>query len=128
MYNRTNSFDLTPRLRTSFTTDTQQPADFDCLSEGVYGGSARLSGATTGSRRNTARAPVCAVPSAPAYMDSASNPPEPSSSDASTFERWRRKFSMITGVGGTKEERAADMDAKHHTTCEKWKMELMTYS
>lgn len=71
-----------------------------------------------------------AVPSAPAYayMDSASNPPTPSSSDASTFERWRRKFSMITGVGGTKDERAAEMDANHHTTCEKWKRELMTYS
>lgn len=35
---------------------------------------------------------------------------------------------MITGVGGTPEEREADMDARHHTKCEKWKNELMTYS
>ena len=35
---------------------------------------------------------------------------------------------MITGVGGTKEERTADMEAYHHDTCEKWKNELMTYS
>ncbi|KAI9057013.1 hypothetical protein FKP32DRAFT_1553425, partial [Trametes sanguinea] len=29
---------------------------------------------------------------------------------------------------GTKEERAADLEAAHHATCEKWKRELMTYS
>ena len=35
---------------------------------------------------------------------------------------------MITGIGGTKEERAVDMEEYHHQTCEKWKKELMTYS
>ncbi|KAI0639921.1 peptidase M76 family-domain-containing protein [Trametes polyzona] len=61
-------------------------------------------------------------------MDASSSSPGPSTSDQSTFERWRRKFSLITGLGGTKEEREADMQAHHHKICEKWKGELMSYS
>ncbi|KAI0718932.1 peptidase M76 family-domain-containing protein [Cerioporus squamosus] len=61
-------------------------------------------------------------------MSADSSTPEPSNEDKATFERWRRTFSMITGLGGTQEERAADMEASHHKKCEKWKRELMTYS
>ncbi|KAI0778690.1 peptidase M76 family-domain-containing protein [Trametes elegans] len=61
-------------------------------------------------------------------MDTPSSSSVPTTSDLPTYERWRRKFSMITGLGGTKEERAVDMEAYHHQTCEKWKRELMTYS
>ena len=61
-------------------------------------------------------------------MSSESNAAGPSNPEQPTYERWRRKFSMITGLGGTKEERAADMDAYHHQTCEKWKREMMNYS
>ncbi|KAI0334437.1 hypothetical protein GY45DRAFT_1431638 [Cubamyces sp. BRFM 1775] len=61
-------------------------------------------------------------------MDASSSSTDSNSSDLPTFERWRRKFSMITGLGGTPEERTADMEAYHHKTCEKWKRELMTYS
>ncbi|OBZ79176.1 Mitochondrial inner membrane protease ATP23 [Grifola frondosa] len=50
------------------------------------------------------------------------------SSDTSTYERWRRRFSLITGLGGTKEERMTDMEEYHRQTCEKWKRELMNYS
>ena len=35
---------------------------------------------------------------------------------------------MITGLGGTQEQREADMEAHRHKKCEKWKRELMTYS
>ena len=76
-------------------------------------------------RRTLATSPALVLP---AYMDADSNTPGPSNSDQSTFDRWRRKFSMITGLGGTKEERAADMEEYHHQMCEKWKKELMTYS
>ena len=61
-------------------------------------------------------------------MSAESSTPGPSDVDQSTFERWRRKFSMITGLGGTQEQREADMEAHHHKKCEKWKRELMTYS
>ncbi|RDX51921.1 hypothetical protein OH76DRAFT_1400822 [Lentinus brumalis] len=61
-------------------------------------------------------------------MSSESSTPGPSKEDQTTFERWRRHFSMITGLGGTQEERAADMEAYHHRMCEKRKRELMTYS
>lgn len=61
-------------------------------------------------------------------MDGPPDAASSSSSDQTTFNRWRRKFSMITGIGGTKEERATDMDAYHHEMCEKWKKDLMTYS
>ncbi|KAI0652369.1 peptidase M76 family-domain-containing protein [Trametes meyenii] len=60
--------------------------------------------------------------------DATSNLPGSSSSDQSTYDRWRRKFAMITGLGATAEERAAEMEAYHHQKCEKWKRELMTYS
>ncbi|KAI0361069.1 hypothetical protein OH77DRAFT_1417269 [Trametes cingulata] len=61
-------------------------------------------------------------------MDPTSPPSEPSTSDQSTYERWRRKFSAITGIGATKEERDAAMEAAQHKACEKWKKQLMTYS
>lgn len=51
-----------------------------------------------------------------------------SPSDDSTFNKWRRTFSLITGLGVTEEERLADIDAYHGRTCEKWKRELMNYS
>ncbi|KAI0375513.1 hypothetical protein BV20DRAFT_1040875 [Pilatotrama ljubarskyi] len=61
-------------------------------------------------------------------MAATSTPSEPSTSDQSTFDRWRRKFGAITGLGATKEEREAEIEAHHHKKCEKWKRELMTYS
>lgn len=61
-------------------------------------------------------------------MNGDSSTPAPSTADQPTYERWRRKFSVITGLGGTKEERATDMEALHHSRCEKWKQELMAYS
>ena len=77
--------------------------------------------------------PSSLLPSLPAlaaasHMDGSSEASSSSNSDQTTFNRWRRKFSMITGIGGTKEERAVDMEEYHHQTCEKWKKELMTYS
>ncbi|GBE77528.1 peptidase M76 family-domain-containing protein [Sparassis latifolia] len=51
-----------------------------------------------------------------------------SGSGTSEFERWRRKFALMTGLGGSQEERLADLEEHHHRTCEKWKRELMNYS
>ncbi|PSS29668.1 hypothetical protein PHLCEN_2v2816 [Hermanssonia centrifuga] len=51
-----------------------------------------------------------------------------SSSDASTFERWRRRFGVMTGVGISEQERLAGLEAHRGRTCEKWKKELMHYS
>lgn len=60
------------------------------------------------------------------------DPPQPSgsssSSDSSTFSRWSRRFAVITGVGVTEQERAADLEAHQIQTCEKWKRELMNNS
>jgi len=50
------------------------------------------------------------------------------SPENSAFERWRRKVSLITGLGVTEEDRMRDMEAFHGSTCEKWKTNLMHYS
>ncbi|PCH34084.1 hypothetical protein WOLCODRAFT_113138 [Wolfiporia cocos MD-104 SS10] len=60
--------------------------------------------------------------------DTASHGSSIPDNDKPTFERWRRTFSMITGLGGTPEERQADMERYHGQTCEKWKRDLMNYS
>ncbi|CCM03659.1 uncharacterized protein FIBRA_05803 [Fibroporia radiculosa] len=51
-----------------------------------------------------------------------------SNDDESAFEQWRRTFSVITGLGGTAQERQAEMERLQGQTCEKWKRELMNYS
>ncbi|KIP11769.1 hypothetical protein PHLGIDRAFT_99235 [Phlebiopsis gigantea 11061_1 CR5-6] len=64
-------------------------------------------------------------------MASDNSPPPssgPSSSNQGTFERWRRRFSAITGVGMSEQERRADLQVYQHETCEKWKRELMSNS
>ncbi|KDQ62906.1 hypothetical protein JAAARDRAFT_28877 [Jaapia argillacea MUCL 33604] len=64
-------------------------------------------------------------------MSASSSSPQPSDSiprDDGTFERWRRRFSVITGLGMSEGERALAMDSVHHQNCEKWKMHLMKYS
>ncbi|KAJ3482958.1 hypothetical protein NLI96_g6631 [Meripilus lineatus] len=56
---------------------------------------------------------------------SESSTPSP---DDGTFNRWRRRFSLMTGLGVSEEERMAGLEAHHARTCEKWKRELMHYS
>ncbi|KAI0081177.1 metalloprotease ATP23 [Panus rudis PR-1116 ss-1] len=58
----------------------------------------------------------------------ASANPSTSSSDHSIFNRWSRKFALVTGIGVSEEERLAELQAHHGRTCEKWKRELMNYS
>ncbi|EIN14341.1 metalloprotease ATP23 [Punctularia strigosozonata HHB-11173 SS5] len=53
---------------------------------------------------------------------------EGQSSDERLFDRWRKQFGLITGLGLTAEERAHEMEKHHGRTCEKWKTFLMNYS
>ncbi|KAL0952193.1 hypothetical protein HGRIS_008803 [Hohenbuehelia grisea] len=60
-----------------------------------------------------------------------SSPSPKAPSDApslSAFEQWRRKAALITGVGVTPEERAADQMSIHCNGCEQWKSQLLQYS
>jgi inner membrane protease ATP23 len=50
------------------------------------------------------------------------------SSETRMFDRWRRKFGVITGLGVSDEERRRDLDEFQHERCEKWKQNLMNYS
>ncbi|KZT08588.1 uncharacterized protein LAESUDRAFT_43623 [Laetiporus sulphureus 93-53] len=64
----------------------------------------------------------------PDSVDSDTSSSGLSDSDNSTFQRWRRTFSVITGLGVSPEQRNADLERYHSETCEKWKRELMNYS
>ena len=59
---------------------------------------------------------------------SMSSPSEPDPTENSAFKKWLRKGGLVTGLAGTKEEQMAGLEEYKHTTCEKWKKELMTYS
>jgi len=66
-------------------------------------------------------------------MSNVTNPstipgPSSGSNSDSTFQQWRRKFGLVTGLGITEEERLEALQAFQHKTCEKWKKELMNYS
>lgn len=48
--------------------------------------------------------------------------------DASIFNKWSRKFSVVTGIGITEEERLRELEAHQHNVCNQWKKELMNHS
>jgi len=48
--------------------------------------------------------------------------------DASVFNKWSRKFSVVTGIGITEEERLRELETHQHNVCNRWKKELMNYS
>ena len=50
------------------------------------------------------------------------------SEDASIFNKWSRKFSVVTGIGITEEERLRELETHQHDVCNRWKKELMNYS
>lgn len=50
------------------------------------------------------------------------------SSTEGMFERWRQRFSSVTGLGATEAEKVAGLQAAQHKRCEKWKVELMNKS
>lgn len=52
----------------------------------------------------------------------------PSSQDNGIFQRWSRKFSLVTGLGVSEQERLAELQTFQRKTCDKWKKELMSYS
>ncbi|KAL4252444.1 Mitochondrial inner membrane protease ATP23 [Abortiporus biennis] len=55
---------------------------------------------------------------------SSSSTEDSSSSDATLFTKWSRRFSQVTGLGLSEEERVES----NRRTCEKWKAEMMHYS
>lgn len=50
------------------------------------------------------------------------------SSDTRTFDKWRKTFGLITGLGISEAERQQEMEAYHGRTCEQWKRQLMQNS
>jgi len=54
--------------------------------------------------------------------------PSPTPEDASIFNKWSRKFSVVTGIGITEEERLRELETHQHNMCNRWKRELMNYS
>lgn len=48
--------------------------------------------------------------------------------DLQTFERWRRSFSNLTGLGLSEEQQADAIALQERRRCEKWKNELVKYS
>lgn len=48
--------------------------------------------------------------------------------DTSTFNKWSRKFSAVTGIGITEEERLRELETHQNSVCNRWKKELMNYS
>lgn len=66
--------------------------------------------------------------SSPSSFPSISNSPAEGESDSRIYERWRRAFGVVTGVGLTAEQRADALADQQRRTCEKWKQELTKYS
>ena len=62
----------------------------------------------------------------------ASEPLQPSTSTSpaedKNFQSWRRKFSLLTGLGLSEEDKAERVMDAHRNQCEKWKFELLHYS
>jgi hypothetical protein len=48
--------------------------------------------------------------------------------DTSIFNKWSRKFSVVTGLGITEEERLRELEIHQNGVCNRWKKELMNYS
>lgn len=48
--------------------------------------------------------------------------------DKNLFSKWSRKFSVVTGIGITEEERLRELETHHNHACNRWKKELMNYS
>ena len=48
--------------------------------------------------------------------------------DTSIFNKWSRKFSVVTGIGITEEERLRELETHQNSVCNRWKKELMNYS
>jgi len=48
--------------------------------------------------------------------------------DANIFNKWSRKFSVVTGIGITEEDRLRELEAHQHNVCNRWKKELMSHS
>ena len=55
--------------------------------------------------------------------------PQPSADDdTNIFNKWSRKFSVVTGLGITDEDRMREIEAHQSNVCNRWKKELMNYS
>jgi len=52
----------------------------------------------------------------------------PTPEDTSIFSKWSRKFSVVTGLGITEEERLRELEGHQNKVCNRWKKELMNYS
>ena len=52
----------------------------------------------------------------------------PTPEDTSIFNKWSRKFSVVTGLGITEEERMRELETHQYGVCNRWKKELMNYS
>lgn len=59
---------------------------------------------------------------------SATGSQSPTPEDANVFSKWSRKFSVVTGIGITEEERLRELEIHQHNVCNRWKKELMNYS
>lgn len=79
----------------------------------------------------TARILICfpaSMSESASTSSSSGTSPTPDPTESSAFRKWLRKAGLVTGLAGTREEQMAGLEEYKHTTCEKWKKELMTYS
>lgn len=53
---------------------------------------------------------------------------DPSPADSSFFQRWQKKFALMTGLGATDEQKTHQLQEGQHQLCEKWKAEMLNYS
>ena len=59
-------------------------------------------------------------------MAAESQPSPPS--DPGLFDRWRKRFAFMTGLGITENEKFTMVNDMQGSKCEKWKREMMNYS
>ena len=52
----------------------------------------------------------------------------PTPEDTNIFSKWSHKFSVVTGLGITEEERLRELEGHQNKVCNRWKKELMNYS
>ncbi|KAI0690734.1 peptidase M76 family-domain-containing protein [Cytidiella melzeri] len=52
----------------------------------------------------------------------------PTSTENKGFQSWQRRFSLMTGLGLSKEEKAEQVIEAQRKQCEKWKFDLLHYS
>ena len=50
------------------------------------------------------------------------------SGDTNIFNKWSRRFSVVTGIGITEEERVRELESHQNGMCNRWKQEIMNYS